>query len=81
MINPDGRTRDLPVLAHGDSTHAMVLGPRGARRQLAITLPPVLPSAVVKASAPRTKTISRLSSPAYVYPCQRFTAALTTDSA
>src|SRR5664279_1404125 len=42
---PDGQTRDLPVLAHGGSTHARVLRPRGVRRQLAITRPAMLPSA------------------------------------
>src|SRR5207244_9134771 len=34
-----GQSRDLPVLAHGDSVHAQVLRPRGVPRQLAITLP------------------------------------------
>ena len=71
---PDGRAWDLPVLAHEDSTHAQVLRPRGARRQLAIALPPVLPSADLKASAPRTKILSRLNSPAYVSPYRRFAA-------
>src|SRR6476620_6891833 len=32
---PDGRSWDLPVLAHGDSVHALVLRPRGAYRRLA----------------------------------------------
>src|SRR5437763_16472227 len=68
--------RDLPVLAHGDSTHAQVLRPRGARRQLAIALPSVLPSTDLKASAPRTEILSRLNSPAYVYPYRRFAAFL-----
>src|SRR5664279_2470101 len=42
---PDGRTWDLPVLAHGGSTHARVLRPRGVRQPLAITRPAMLPSA------------------------------------
>jgi hypothetical protein len=54
---------------------------RGARQQLAISLLPVLPSADLKASAPRTKILSRLNSPAYVYPYQRFTAVLADGSA
>src|SRR6266536_3321968 len=73
---PDRRARDLPVLAHGDSTHARVLRPRGAHRQLARALPAVLPSADLKASAPRTEILSRLNSPAYVCPYQRFACAL-----
>jgi len=32
---PDGRSWDLPVLAHGDPVHAQVLRPRRVRRQLA----------------------------------------------
>jgi hypothetical protein len=32
---PNGRAWDLPVLAHGESTHAKVLRPRGVRLQLA----------------------------------------------
>ena len=32
---PVGRPRDLPVLAHGGSVHAVVLRPRGALRRLA----------------------------------------------
>ena len=43
--------------------------------------PPVLPSTDLKASAPRTEILSRLNSPAYVYPCKRFTATLTDSSA
>jgi hypothetical protein len=31
----DGRTWDLPVLAHGNSVHALVLGSRGVLGQLA----------------------------------------------
>jgi hypothetical protein len=73
---PDGRARDLPVLAQRDSTHALVLRPRGVRHQLAIALTAMLPSASTKASAPRIG-ISGLNSPACVYPCQCFACALT----
>ena len=51
--NQHGQPRDLPVLAHGVSTHAWVLRPRGARQRLAIAPPPVLPSAFTTTSAPR----------------------------
>jgi len=53
-IDRVGERRDLPVLVHGGSVHAMVLRPRGVRQQLAVTLPPVWPSATTTASAPRT---------------------------
>src|ERR1700737_4843367 len=72
---PDGRARDLPVLAQRDSTHALVLRPRGVRQQLAMALLTMLPSASTTASAPRIG-ISGLNSPACVYPCQRFACAL-----
>ena len=42
----DGRTRALPVLAHGGSVHAMDLGPRGVPWPLAVTRPGMLPSAI-----------------------------------
>ena len=69
---PDGRAWDLPVLAHGDSAHARVLRPRGVRRQLAITLPAMLPSAYADNVGTPMTMISRLNSPACTYPCQRF---------
>jgi len=55
VINQVGERWDLPVLAHGGSVHALVLWPRGVRRQLAIALPPVWPSTSCTASAPRTR--------------------------
>ena len=56
--------------------HAQVLRPRGVRRQLAIALPAVLPSASVDSVGTPNSRISRLNSPACTYPCQRFAAAL-----
>jgi len=55
--------------------------PRGARRQLAITLPPMWPSAFRDGVGTPMPLISRLTSPACTYPCQRFTDALTNASA
>jgi hypothetical protein len=51
--------------------------PRGVRRQLAITLPPMLPSALRNGVGTPNPWISRLNNPAYAYPCQRFADALT----
>jgi hypothetical protein len=73
----DERAWDLPVLAHGDSAHAQVLRPRGVRRQLAVTLPTMWPSASGDGVGTPEMVISRLNSPACTYPCQRFARALT----
>jgi hypothetical protein len=52
---PDGWPWDLPVLAHGDSVHAQVLRPRGARPRLADNaVPGVALPAIPRTSAPRT---------------------------
>src|SRR5262249_53717611 len=48
----DGQARDLPVLAHEGSAHAMVLRPRRAPDSSRVTLPAVLPSAFNRAWAP-----------------------------
>jgi hypothetical protein len=73
----DGRSLDLPVLAHGDSTHAQVLRPRRVRQGLAIAPLAMLPSASCNGVSTPTTLISRLNSPAYAYPCQHFATALT----
>ena len=77
----DGRSLDLPVLAHGDSAHAQVLRPRRVRKGLAIAPPAMLPSASCNGVSTPTILISRLNSPAYAYPCQRFATALTDSDA
>jgi hypothetical protein len=77
----DGRVRDLPVLAHGDSVHAQVLRPRGVHQQLAKALPAMLPSASFNDVSTPNTLISRLNSPACTYPCQRFAGALTNANA
>ena len=60
---------DVPVLAHGGSTHARVLRPRGVRQQLAITRPAILPSAKGNCvGTPNQGDISPLNSPACMYP-------------
>jgi hypothetical protein len=55
--------------------------PRGVPRQLAKTLPTMLPSAFRDSVSTPIPLISRLTSPACTYPCQRFTDALTNVSA
>jgi hypothetical protein len=55
--------------------------PRGALRQLAITLPEVLPSAFRDNVGTPMPLISRLTSPACTCPCQRFADALTNANA
>jgi hypothetical protein len=77
----DGRSWDLPVLAHGDSVHAQVLRPRGVHQQPAKALPAMLPSASLNDVGTPKPLISRLNSPACTYPCQRFTDALTNADA
>ena len=75
---PGRRARDLPVLAQGDSTHAQVLRPRRAPRQLAIALPAMWPSAKENGvGTPNRGDISRLNSPACVYRYRRFACILT----
>ena len=61
--------------------HAQVLRPRGVRRQLAIALPAMLPSAYYNGVGTPEHLISRLNSPACTYPCQRFAGALTSANA
>ncbi len=72
-----GRTRGLPVLVHGDSVHAMVLRPRGALRKLAHNAPVGVAFHPANCVDTPIALISRLNSPAYTYPCQRFAYALT----
>ena len=73
----DGQQRALPVLAHEGSAHAPALRPRGVPRQLALTLPQVLPSALAHGVGTPIAHISRLNHPACAYPCQRFATPLT----
>jgi hypothetical protein len=77
----DERAWDLPVLAHGDSAHVQVLRPRGVRRQLAVTLPTMWPSASGDGVGTPEMVISRLNSPACTYPCQRFAHVLADANA
>jgi hypothetical protein len=61
--------------------HAQVLRPRGVPRQLAITLPTMLPSASLNDVGTPKPLISQLNSLACTYPCQRFADALTNANA
>jgi hypothetical protein len=61
--------------------HAMVLRPRGAPRRLAPNVAiDVAFRRMDSVGTPITR-ISRLNSPAYTYPCQRFANALTNADA
>ena len=73
--HPHGQPWDLPVLAPGGSAHAQVLRPRGVRRQLALTLTAMLPSAQRHGVGTRTSTFRGSIAPP-AYPCQRFACAL-----
>jgi hypothetical protein len=53
----------------------------GSNRGSRIAPRPVLPSASVHGVGTPNSILSRLNSPACTYPCQRFTATLTNDSA
>ena len=81
MINPDGRAWDLPVLAHEDSVHALVLRPRGAHQRLAHNATGGVAFRTFDNVGTPIPLISRLNSPAYTYPCERFAHALTNADA
>ena len=66
--NSHGRPRDLPVLANRASCMPGVSGPRGAPRQLAITLPTMSPSALHDGVGTPMPLISRLNNPACTTP-------------
>ena len=81
MINPDGRAWDLPVLAHEDSVHALVLRPRGVHQRLAHNATGGIAFRTFDNVGTPIPLISRLNSPAYTYPCERFAHALTNADA
>jgi len=57
--------------------HARGLWPRGSRRQLALALPSVLPSALSRASTRPIESYFAAQYPACTCPCLRFVIALT----
>src|SRR5215471_19831352 len=67
--------RGLPVLVHGISRRAWGLRLRGTGRKLAVSLPTLLPSALMTASASRLKLFEALY-PARLYLCLRFAVYL-----
>src|SRR6516165_1299689 len=76
-VVPQGKTRDLPVLAHGVFTRAGGLRPRRVNCVLALLHALVWPSA-------QDNGVGTLIAPGFaaqysarVFPCQRFTFALT----
>src|SRR5450631_2925149 len=71
---PVGRSRDLPVLAHEGSTHALVLRPRRVHQTARDNAASGVAFRLVNGVGTPKLRISRLNSPAYVYPCQRFAA-------
>jgi len=56
-----GRPEDLPVLVHGDSSHARGLRPRGANQELALAFLAVLPSVSLNHVGAPDCRISRLN--------------------
>ena len=75
------QTRDLPVPVRGVSVHARGLRPRGVPAQLAVSLRRMWPSASCKGVGTPESVYFAAQYPAYTYPCQRFTSALTSDGA
>ena len=61
-----------PVLAHEGSVHALVLRPRGVRRRLAHNATDSVAFRSFDNVGTPNSLISRLNSPAYTCPCQRF---------
>src|SRR2546421_8734299 len=72
--------RGLPVLVHGVSRRAWGLRLRRTDRELALTFPIVLPSALSTASASRL-FFFEARYPARLCPCLRFDDRLTADTA
>ena len=72
-----GQFEDLPGSRHKACGRAGVLGHRGGRRHPTKAMPAMLPSADVKASAPRTNVFSVLNTPAHPYRYRRFAYPLT----
>ncbi len=73
---PAGPLEDLPGFRPKACGRAWVLGHRGARRHLTPSMPARVPSAALRASAPRILVFSVLLSPAHPYRYRRFACPL-----
>ena len=73
---PCQETWMLPGSRQKACERAWVLRHHGTRRHLTITMPAMLPSTDLKASAPRTIAFSVLHSPAHPYRCRCFACPL-----
>jgi hypothetical protein len=77
VITRTGKTWDLPVLAHEDSVHALVLRPRGVRRTARANAARDVAFRLRLRRRHPEALISRLNSLACTCPFQRFADALT----